>query len=132
MYAYLFTMSLQGEIFGQFRDMIQVITKSTPDVCIICTRSMFKVASQEFVGQNGRHTYGIATASVDSCGSMCTDKQTHGSKKNDTYRSTCMYVQGITRMDVYTKSKGLHGSTCPDISNKYMGVHGGTSKDIST
>ena len=54
MYSYFFTKPLKGSIFWRFRDMIQVILDSTPDVETICPRYIDKVTSQDNVGQNDR------------------------------------------------------------------------------
>ena len=144
-YADLFTTPLQGATFSQFRAMIQGITKSTPDVDMICPRAMAKVTLQEYVVQNDKYTRGTATARTDACGVTCTDAcrrmfmdtQTRGSTRKDSGRSTltedrvsactdatCMEDLVSAWTDVSTDSTGVHRSMYPYISTKFTVVHG--------
>ena len=145
MYADFFTKPLQGSMLWRLRDMIQGIPKSTPNVDMICPRSMAKFTSQDCSEHNNIQTHGTATAIMDSCRIPCTDTQTCRSTIKDSSGITCTEdrVSACTHFtcteycvsactDVSTEITGMHRSTCLYISAKVMGVNGVTSTDEYT
>ena len=110
------------------------IPESTPTVDMRCPRAMTKVALQECVGQNYRHTNGTSTASTNDHGSTCMYAQGSTCMYKQTRRMTRKDARGITYMGAQEararmfllRARALkEAQACTDISTESTGVHRG-------